>query len=562
MIRVKSFMKVAFVIAFALVSGCMRKPEPVPIPGDAIMHARMDNLADNWDKLKESQFFQQAEHWKLWDEPWMTEILQPYEDFRLDFKRNTGLPFNETTFMMLFGKKVDMALLPGQPLPSVVFIADLGKKSTPIKKLNKGITSLDKERLSTYDYKKHTVTVVKTKHPNALNNGEPTEIFYSFHRNRVISSSSRQGIEKVINVIVDGLPVLTESPTYLELCNTIEKADLSFFGLPPEILKQVQSSSSSFGMEIESVPVQLKAFLSGASMVEKGINFQTAFIPVENQKDVIDRVYMDRKAVKNASKWLPAESIAGVAGGINLPGLIQHQKSILTAIPTEDGSNLWHTITWMLQESTGMDIPGELERWGGDGAFMVLENIRMATMIPIPELAIGFHADNKKLARAFSREVSQTINDRFADSLGQMVEMELPGGNVYSYVPVPLVPGLQPGCCVIDDYFIIGTAATTVTSAYLAMEGEQSRLFDSPDFTRLVEKNGDRLIMCKGAKPPKFAAAGKTALDSLTLILMGAGQKPEIYREILNSLETIPSAGFNLTLSDQHIVYNGFLELL
>ncbi|MCD4654383.1 DUF3352 domain-containing protein, partial [bacterium] len=552
---IKTALMLSFFTLVLVISGCSDKSEPVAIPDNAFLYFQAEDIEGNWDQLKTRQFFAKSSQWQIWDEPWMKEVLKPLKDLQIDFQKNTGLPLNETTVMMVFGKKIDIAVIPAQPLPAILLIADLGSKSAPLKMITKALENIEPERVSHYEYLKHDITAIKTQNPELSEALSMPETLICFHKDRIIVSTSRSCIQNALDIIEDKAPPLSQNKDYQFMQESIGPTSATLYVKPLEMMNQIVTSGQQFGADTQSVPIYVTALISGINVTESGLEFSSAFLPGNTEENIFETLYSKGDSVKKAAKWLPSECIAGIAGGINLPGMIRHQKSILSEINTPDDVELWTTLTSALQTSTGLDIPLELETWGGDGAFFCIENIRMVTFVPVPDLAFGINVRDKKTAKAFTDSLRHQILSNYGAAIEEMVDVTLPDDNIYTYAPIPMLAGFQPGYALVDDYLIFGSSVSTVTNLITSQQGNTPRLFDSARFSHLLKSEKNKLVLCKAFDPQRFVTAGNNALDSLSLFLVAADQKPVVYREILDTMNSIPGIGFRMQVSDDLILY-------
>jgi len=541
-----------------VISGCSNKPDPLPIPADAMLYLQADNLEDNWGMLKTRKFFTEAAQWKLWQEPFMEEITATFYDFQEDFEKNTKLPLNETTFMMIFGKKVDIAVIPAEPFPAVIVVADLGSKSAPLKLISKSLKNLDPEKISKYKCLDHEITAVKTDLDRTPGSTIATEILFTFHKNYIIASSSRSGIRKSLKIIEEEAESLDLNQDYIKMRDSIDESSVIIYADPVRLADQV-IENNLITTDEKTVPIRIKSVISGINVTKSGLHLVSSMLPIVENENFLETLYLDSDATNNASQWIPSKSIAGAACALNLPNMVKHQQEILSKIETDDGTELWTSLTETLQAFTGLDIPAELELWGGDGAFFCFEKIRMISVVPVPELALGFQVKDTMAAGNFIDSMKTRLPQGFA--VKKMVDVSLPGNNVYTYASIPLLAGFQPGYALIDDFLIFSTSASTVTSLQMARNGDEQR-FELPRFSSLTDNSDENLFACKAVDPRRFAEDAGKALDNLGLFITAADQDPAVYREILSTLNNIPGIGLQVKFTDDMIVYDGVIEIL
>lgn len=546
--------------------GCDTAPETVPIPSDAVFYLRADHLEQNWDQLKTRQFISQCMNWKLWREPAMQDLTRGLREMQAEFKRNTGLPLNETTFMMMFGRRVDICVVPAENGPAALLIADLGPKSTPMKKIARAVETLESNRLSRYEFMDHDITAVKTKHGQSSRGNDPlgevAEILYHFNAHQLIMATHRDAMEKAILILENGDASFISTDAFLEAEKTLGAASIMAFVDTDNAAVLARTTAGNYGVPLPETRVHADWIAFGATVMDSGIAMASAMKPATAvEPDLLKKLYRDDDAIHAMAEWLPSNAIAGVAGGINLPALIDHQERVLSDVSGPDGTNMWSYIVRTLEDSTGLNLPGEIRSWGGNGAFFSLHSIRMAAFIPVPEFSIGFHVGNHDAADAFTLALKRRIIEEYGPAIGSTVDVELPGNVMYTYVPVPMIAGFQPGYTLTDDVLIFGTSASGVTDLLLARDGQQSRFFDAPAFQGLLTENTDNLVLCKALDPIRLAQAGRQILDSLSLFIVSADQDPAVYREILDSMTTVPGIGFQMQFAGDLVTYRGTIDM-
>jgi len=287
----------------------------------------------------------------------------------------------------------------------------------------------------------------------------------------------------------------------------------------------------------------------------------SVFKPSDAEPELLRKLYQDGNTLEAMADWIPATAIVGAAGGVNLPEMVRHHRSVLHDIDGPDGTDLWTLLTETLQQSIRLDLPGELEKWGGNGMFFTLHSVRMVSFIPIPEFSIGFGVSDTAGARSFTRALEQRIISEYEPAIGQLVDVELPGGYTYSYVPVPMLAGVQPGWSLIDNVLVFGTSASGVTDLLLARTEELARFFDSPEFETLLSEDPGNMVLCKGVYPDRLARTGHTILDSLSLFIVAADKDPAVYREILDTVATIPGIGVHMHFTDTFVRTRAAIEM-
>ncbi len=208
--------------------------------------------------------------------------------------------------------------------------------------------------------------------------------------------------------------------------------------------------------------IRAKVWAAALSVTETGLTINTALKPPEEDITRWEKIYRNPIAVERSGKWLSSNCIAGSVAGIDVCGLMEHQKTILSTIDDLDGLDMWTKLTAMLQDFTGMDIPGELTLWGGKGMFFTMENIRMVSLIPIPELAFGIHIRDRAAAEEFVRKMQHRIEETAGPEAGNFTREPIGDNFTYHFLPIPLLPGFQPGYSLIDDYLVFGTSSQTV----------------------------------------------------------------------------------------------------
>ncbi|MBN1878805.1 hypothetical protein JW823_01735 [bacterium] len=549
------------VIVCLVITGCHQKPESEPIPMEAAVYCRFDNIQNSWTTLSEREFMRRSAQWKIWSEPWMRDALKPLKALRTDFEKDTGVPLNEDTIMMLFGRRVDLVMLPDQPLPSILLISELGKNSAALKIVSRAIESLQKDRVSTYDYQDITITAVKAGNDVIPDTPSVQEIVYCFADERIFASTNRSALERFLTLRETPEQTLRDTAVFRETVKMLNMPANLVYTQPNRVMEIASAVGESYGAGAGISNLKADIWAAGLTVTDNGVTFDTALKPPHDDVERWEKIYRNPDAVERSGRWLSSNCIAGSVAGIDIPGLMEHQKSILSTIDDPEGMDMWTKLTGGLQEITGMDIPGELTLWGGKGMFFTMENIRMVSLIPIPDLAFGINVRDRAAAGEFVKAMQKRVEEAAGPDYGSFSQETLVNNYVYHFLPIPLIPGFQPGFALCDDYLLFGTSSDTVDQSLKTFSGKDPGLLDNPSMEPLIAMGVKDLIAYQTFDPPKFSSVAKTALDGISLFLVAANQKPEIYREVLDTLDTVPLVAFRLTLKDNMLVYNGLVEM-
>lgn len=547
-------------LACILLTGCHRKPESEPIPENAAVYCRFENLQQSWDSLAGREFFQRSSGWQLWNEPWMKDAMAPLLKLRSDFEKDTGIPLNKNTIMMLFGQRVDLVILPDNPLPDFLLVSELGNSSAALKLLSRTMETLEKDRVTVYEFEKTRITVVQQMTPVTPGMPAVSEIAYCFVDDRLLAATDRSVLQQQLALRSDPDKTLRNNADFLQMMNVLGSPANMIYVQPGHLLSMVPDGDDNADTNLKS-PVNADAWAAGLTVADTGLKSVTAMKPSGQDIERWNTIYRNPAAVERAGKWLASGLIAGSAAGIDIPGLMEHQKSILEALDDSDGGNLWTKSTAALQDFTGLDIPGEFSRWGGNGMFFTLENIRMVSLIPIPDLAFGIHVRDRGAAEDFVKALERQVETKAGPDTLRFERESISKDLFYHYVPIPLLPGFQPGYALAGDFLVFGTSSKTVSMSYQASSGEISSILENSSLKPLVSENSENLVGYQAFDPTRFAGSARTALDAAAMFIVAADQKPEVYREILDTLDMIPLVAFRLTVENNIVVYSGIVEI-
>lgn len=547
-------------IVCLIITGCHRKPESEPIPDNAAVYCRFTDLQQSWDSLAGREFSQRCANWQLWREPWMKDAMAPLSQLRSDFEKDTGIPLNKNTIMLLCGQRVDLVMIPNEPLPDFLMISELGNNSAALKLLSRTMETLGQERVTVYEFEKTKITVVRQAEPVDPETPAIPEIVYCFVDDRLVAATDRTVLQQHLTSRSDPEKTLRNSADFIRMTDVLGSPANMIYVQPGRLLSMVpdgdQNPETSF-----KTPVNADAWAAGLSVTDAGLKVASAMKPSGQDIDRWKTIYRNPDAVDRAGKWLASDCIAGSAAGIDIPGLMEHQKSVLEALDDSDGQNLWTKSTTALQDFTGIDIPGEFSRWGGTGMFFTMENIRMVTLVPVPDLAFGIHVRDRGAAEDFVKTLERQVEAKAGPETVRFERESISQNLYYHYVPIPLLPGFKPGYALAGDYLIFGTSSETVARSFKAFSGETTGLLQSDAIQPLLSAGRENLIGYQTFDPSRFADSARTALDAVSMFIVAADQKPAVYREIIDTLDVIPLIAFRLTIEDNMVVYNGIVEI-
>ncbi len=280
-----------FLIALIpVLPGCDTRPDIVPVPSDAVFYLRADQLSQNWDQLKTRQFVDQALQWRVWREPWMREVTRSIQSLRDDFRHNTGLPLNETTFMQMFGRRVDLCLVPTRNGPAVLLISDLGPKSTPMKKVTRAIESLESERISHFEFMDHSITAVKTRGTTQKGlgiAGGVSEIYYLFNRHRVAIATDREAMEKAILILEGNAEPLMHTDQFQTAETLLGSHSMMLFVDTRDAAAMVRTAAETAAISIPGTRAHADWLALGAQVTATGIDLGSVMKPADIEPDLL-----------------------------------------------------------------------------------------------------------------------------------------------------------------------------------------------------------------------------------------------------------------------------------
>ncbi len=487
--RIRCNIKICFALALCVLlamAACAPKVDEtlLPIPEDAFVYASITDLETNWNSMAQTDFFKEMAALKIWEQPNVKQGLEEMKKALEEIEESIGVPLNKQNFMAIFGKKVDIAIIPADKFPHAIAVLDLGVKATAMKIINKVKTKTDKDSIETTTYEKMEITRIPVE-------DAPVEIAYFFYGDRLIITTQLDAAKAAIDCLVSKKKTILDNANYLETGKRLGELNnlvyIDTIQFETELAKVAEDMAGEFSNAFKGY----SRFSSGWNWENKKFNVHTVALVKEDSG--LGSILGNNEIMKTSAKWIPDNPLMASSGAIDWKKFYEFQKDNLQSMESPAGPELWTTITDGFKEFLGTDLEQEINDWAGKGAVFMFQNLNSQGMFPVPETVFGIGVSDEAKALAFMNRVEGTLTAQFADKHLQFSTREI-NEIEFRFIQMPLGQNLAPGYAVINDYLVIASSPVGFTESLNTWKGDRKSVFDTKKFNETTSIDIDDIV--------------------------------------------------------------------
>ncbi|MBN1552387.1 DUF3352 domain-containing protein [bacterium] len=482
----KSKWFVLFGMCFVLLgifAGCQKAPpEEPPIPDNVLFYMKSTNLEATWDKITTTKLSQDIKNLEIWNNPFVKQAFSEMEDAFKEAEEQMGIPINKQTFMAVFGKRFDMAIVPGPAVPYGIFIADMSTKATGLKILDYIQKEAGSANVRTEKYKNQEFTVV--------NSDDDMNLAYFFSGDRLIFTTDIEAAKMCADILAWEKPLFFESDKYKGLSESMKSQDdLMYIDIRAIIDTYKAAVPDDLKMQLENIDYD--QIIVGSKWNEKGLTGAVELHYPSTSKFLT--LFGDSKLTGETARWIPENPLFANGGAIKFQELYDVQKTKIQKLGEIAGKDVWDEIDKELQQELNISLDQDIRPWLGDGAFLSIHRVNSQGTIPMPETVIGIGIKDKSKAEAFVNKIQEMITDEFGSRHLKFQTLDIDGMQ-YHYVPLPFGPNIMPGYLLTDNFLVLATSQTGITDSIKAYKGETNNFTDSKAFKDIESLQSGKTI--------------------------------------------------------------------
>ncbi len=535
------------ILAVLFLSGCSsRSPKDrLPIPENSALYLRFTNLAEFWETFTQTKLSNELVSLELWKEPQIQEMFQDLLSANGNPSNETAIPLNKETFMLLFGKQVDMAVYPGSDIPKFVMIMELGAKAKALQIVNRLQQYSGNDQIRTEKYQKTSITLVKVQPPLS-------EIAYFFVEDYLFFTADIETAHQSLDLMLDGdTKTLLENESFQASVKQIDDFD-SFFYVNTEYVQQVINNVS--GEESPDISISLADYdhiIAGWRLSDTGLESVTAASLSEDAS--FKKVMGKYSTIDDLARWIPEKTLLASAGAIRWQDLMESQKTKIVKLGQAHELDIWTEMMKEFHNQFGTDFEEEIRTWAGEGGFFAIQEVNNQDFVPIPETVMGIGVTDSNKVMDFMHRIEGVITAKYSDSHIQFKE-SLIDDIPFRYIPI-LGQGLAPGYAVTDDVLFIATSSKGFINALDAFHGKKATLFTTEKFHDAQAESDPEILAFQFIDTSEIMSTLSNLIDNYRLFIPKKLNPDEI-QTALKKMALLRSFYTDIRVEEPYVLYH------